>query len=49
MPPSAEHSIYADNHNLDSSENHYEKIISTRSYQDRIDTIANIRKTNVTV
>ncbi len=45
----AEAGLYAYNHNLDSSENHYEKIISTRSYQDRIDTISNIRKTNVTV
>ncbi len=41
--------LYAYNHNLDSSEEHYEKIISTRAYQDRIDTISNIRKTNVTV
>ena len=45
----AEAGLYAYNHNLDSSEDHYEKIISTRAYQDRLDTISNIRKTNVTV
>ena len=45
----AEAGLYAYNHNLDSSEDHYKKIISTRSYQDRIDTISNVRKTNITV
>ena len=45
----AEAGLYAYNHNLDSSEEYYKEIISTRGYQDRLDTIANVRKTNVTV
>ncbi|PCH74782.1 MAG: biotin synthase BioB [Flavobacteriaceae bacterium] len=45
----AEAGLYAYNHNLDSSEEYYKKVISTRGYQDRLDTIKNVRKTNVTV
>lgn len=45
----AEAGLYAYNHNLDTSEDYYKDIISTRAYQDRLDTIANVRKTNVTV
>jgi biotin synthase len=45
----AEAGLYAYNHNLDSSEEYYKKLISTRGYQDRLDTIDNVRKTNVTV
>ncbi len=45
----AEAGLYAYNHNLDTSEDYYTDIISTRAYQDRLDTIANVRKTNVTV
>ncbi|CAM1373663.1 biotin synthase BioB [Tenacibaculum xiamenense] len=45
----AEAGLYAYNHNLDSSEEYYKKVISTRGYQDRIDTIKNVRKTNITV
>ena len=45
----AEAGLYAYNHNLDSSEAYYKKVISTRGYQDRLDTISNVRKTNVTV
>ncbi|SEC94132.1 biotin synthase [Tenacibaculum sp. MAR_2009_124] len=45
----AEAGLYAYNHNLDSSEEYYKEVISTRGYQDRIDTINNVRKTNVTV
>ncbi|HUB27686.1 MAG TPA: biotin synthase BioB [Tepidisphaeraceae bacterium] len=41
--------LYAYNHNLDTSPEHYSKIITTRSYADRLRTIANIRQTNVTV
>ncbi len=37
------------NHNLDSSPEFYKKIITTRTYQDRLDTLANIRKTDVKV
>jgi biotin synthase len=45
----AEAGLYAYNHNLDSSEEYYKKVISTRGYEDRIKTIENVRKTNVTV
>ena len=37
------------NHNLDSSEAFYDRIISTRTYQDRLDTIANVRNAGITV
>jgi biotin synthase len=41
--------LYAYNHNLDTSAEYYETIITTRTYQDRLDTIDAVRKTNVTV
>jgi biotin synthase len=41
--------LYAYNHNLDTSAEYYETIITTRTYQDRLDTLANVRKTNVTL
>jgi biotin synthase len=41
--------LYAYNHNVDSSEEFYETIITTRSYADRLKTIQNVRQTNVTV
>ncbi|MES2984807.1 MAG: biotin synthase BioB [Pseudomonadota bacterium] len=31
------------NHNLDTSEEYYQEIITTRTYQDRLDTLANVR------
>lgn len=37
------------NHNLDTSPEYYPNIISTRTYQDRLDTLAQIRKTNIHV
>ncbi|RRQ50311.1 biotin synthase BioB [Maribacter algicola] len=45
----AEAGLYAYNHNLDTSEDYYKDIISTRAFQDRLDTIDNVRKSNVTV
>lgn len=45
----AEAGLYAYNHNLDTSEDYYKEIISTRGYDDRLKTIENVRKTNVTV
>jgi len=45
----AEAGLYAYNHNLDTSEDYYRDVISTRAYKDRLDTIANVRKSNVTV
>lgn len=41
--------LYAYNHNVDSSEEFYETIITTRTYADRLNTIENVRKTKVTV
>jgi len=41
--------LYAYNHNLDTSREHYGNIITTRTYDDRLNTIANVRKTSVTV
>jgi len=37
------------NHNLDTSREHYGKIISTRSYQDRLDTLARVRDAGIKV
>ena len=45
----AEAGLYAYNHNLDTSEDYYKEVISTRGFEDRIETIQNVRKTNVTV
>ena len=45
----AEAGLYAYNHNLDTSEEYYKEVISTRGFEDRIQTIENVRKTNVTV
>lgn len=39
-----ERGLYAYNHNLDSSEKFYKTIITTRSYQDRLDTLDIIEK-----
>lgn len=41
--------LYAYNHNLDTSREHYETIITTRRYDDRLRTLENVRKTSVTV
>lgn len=45
----AEAGLYAYNHNLDTSEDYYKEVISTRGFEDRLKTIENVRKTNVTV
>jgi biotin synthase len=37
------------NHNLDTSERHYPEIISTRTYQDRLDTLQNVRAAGLKV
>lgn len=37
------------NHNLDSSEGFYEQIISTRTYQDRLDTLQHVRDAGIHV
>ncbi|AKG23813.1 biotin synthase BioB [Calothrix sp. 336/3] len=41
--------LYAYNHNLDTSEEYYSTIITTRTYQDRLNTINHVRQTQVTV
>jgi len=41
--------LYAYNHNLDTSENYYNEIISTRKFDNRIKTIDNVRKAGITV
>lgn len=41
--------LYAYNHNLDTSKKHYSEIISTRTYDDRLDTLDHVRKAGVTV
>jgi biotin synthase len=37
------------NHNLDTSREHYPKVISTRTYDERLQTIANVREAGISV
>ena len=41
--------LTAYNHNLDTSPEYYSKIITTRTYQDRLDTLQNVRKAGISV
>ncbi len=41
--------LTAYNHNLDSSEEHYNKVISTRTYKDRLNTIKNVATAGISV
>ncbi|MES1207647.1 MAG: biotin synthase BioB [Pseudomonadota bacterium] len=45
----AEAGLTAYNHNLDTSKSFYGRIISTRTYDDRLQTLANVRKAGITV
>lgn len=45
----ADAGLYAYNHNIDTSEDDYKRIISTRTYDDRLNTIKNVRKAKLTV
>jgi len=45
----ADAGLYAYNHNLDTSEEHYKKVISTRGYDDRLKTIENANKAGISV
>jgi len=45
----ADAGLYAYNHNIDTSEEHYEEIISTRTYNDRLDTHKSVRKAGVSL
>jgi biotin synthase len=39
--------LYAYNHNLDTSEAHYSAIITTRTYQDRLNTLQHVREAGI--
>lgn len=41
--------LYAYNHNLDTSAEHYEEIITTRTYDDRLNTLENVRQAKISV
>jgi biotin synthase len=41
--------LYAYNHNLDTSEEFYNDIITTRTYQDRLETLENVRHAKISV
>ncbi|MDQ6901530.1 MAG: biotin synthase BioB [Bacteroidota bacterium] len=41
--------LYAYNHNVDTSEEHYTDIITTRTYDDRLKTLGNVRKAGISV
>jgi biotin synthase len=45
----ADAGLYAYNHNLDTSSEYYEHIITTRTYNDRLQTLDNVRKAGVSV
>ena len=45
----AEAGLTAYNHNLDTSPEHYERIITTRTYQERLETLQRVRKAGVTL
>jgi biotin synthase len=41
--------LYAYNHNVDTSKEHYSDIITTRTYDDRLQTLENVRKAGISV
>ena len=45
----ADAGLYAYNHNLDTSSEYYNEIITTRTYDDRLQTLEHVRKAGVTV
>ncbi len=45
----ADAGLYAYNHNVDTSEEHYGDVISTRTYQDRLNTHQHVRKAGVSL
>ncbi len=45
----ADAGLYAYNHNIDTSEENYDTVITTRTFDDRLKTIDNVRKAGVTV
>jgi biotin synthase len=45
----ADAGLYAYNHNLDTSKEYYKEIITTRTYDDRLETLDNVRKAGISV
>lgn len=45
----ADAGLYAYNHNIDTSEEHYKEVITTRTFDDRLNTHKNVRKAGVTL
>jgi biotin synthase len=45
----ADAGLYAYNHNIDTSEDDYKRIITTRTFDDRLKTIDNVRKAKISV
>lgn len=45
----ADAGLYAYNHNLDTSKEYYKEIITTRTYNERLDTLDNVRKAGISV
>ncbi len=45
----AEAGLTAYNHNLDTSPEHYDKIITTRTYQERLETLQRVRSAGITI
>jgi biotin synthase len=45
----ADAGLHSYNHNLDTSPEYYDSIITTRTYQDRLDTLAAVRTTDINV
>nr|WP_254933972.1 biotin synthase BioB [Cyanobium sp. WAJ14-Wanaka] len=45
----AQAGLTAYNHNLDTSPEHYDQIISTRTYQERLETLARVRSSGITI
>ena len=45
----ADAGVYAYNHNIDTSAENYENIITTRTYEDRLNTLQNVRKAGMTI
>ena len=45
----AEAGLYAYNHNIDTSEEHYNEVITTRTYNDRLNTLNHVRKAGISV
>src|SRR5690606_16401093 len=41
--------LYAYNHHLDTSESYYNELITTRKFDDRLDTLSHVRKAGISV